>query len=432
MDSIEEFTLGTNFVLELGPLADNLADYTVQQVIAALEATTTLTTLFFLGRPDDFYEDEDDEPPPPPISHRRVLEPLCRCLANLRLQNEHHPLQNIQFFNVDSDVVLQFLVPMKQFGIRNVNFLKVEPFPVHLLMDFCHDNSHLKVLELRYMTFTDEDVAHPSGGSASTTLNLDKLIVQHIFFRTSFSTTNFAQLLAHMSVSALQLGKLFPSYNLEMHEDLNYLFDKRDDEFTKLIGSGFKMISVEELTLDYGCRSKLFQAAMDAGMATVTRLRVEFSDEDEPEKKMESLTRIIQGAVKLKSLTIQNYVIYGRSQLSPPRPLFQALEACASVTEIHVNNSNRHDFTESEVRQLHRITARNSELGQFMANPITFPNDKLLSLMRQFNDCPSGLYMLARRVPEAFSFATGNSLFPLMDPTPTRKLRKRRKISYTC
>jgi hypothetical protein len=111
------------------------------------------------------------------------------------------------------------------------------------------------------------------------------------------------------------------------------------------------------------------------------------------------------------------------------------LEACATVTEIHVNDNDGDGIPYAlpvpEVQPLRRITARNRVLGEFVANPSTLPNDKLLTLMRQFNNCPTGLYMLARRLPEVYSFQKGNSLFPLMvEPNLTRKLRKRRKISY--
>ena len=192
------------------------------------------------------------------------------------------------------------------------------------------------------------------------------------------------------------------------------------------------MPSVKELTLYSECGIAHFYAALDAGMATVTRLSVFFThleDENETAKKLEYLTRMIRGAVQLNSLNIHKH--NSRYPLNPPRQLFEALEACASVTEIR-NDDERHDFTGPEVQQqLRQITARNSNLGQFVANPSTFPNAKLLTLMRQFNDCPSGLYLLTRRLPEAFSFQKGSSLFPLtVNPNSTKQLRKRRKISY--
>jgi hypothetical protein len=378
--------LETTFQIFLMELANNHEDYTVQQLITALKATTTLTTLWVYGGPAS-YE-------PTPLLYRRVVEPICRCIANLRLQNEHHPLKAVEFSDVESGIVRQFLVALKQFGIRRVQIRSIEPLPTHILVDFCHDNSNLKVLELHSITFNDEVVADPIDGSA-TNLNLDKLILVDVRFKTSFAATNFAPFLARMSASALRLGAL-------------------QDEYCE-----FKMPSVEELTLYPSCEIKSFQAALDAGMATVTQLSVFLmprDDKNETPKKLESLTRMIRGAVKLNSLTI-----HSRGHKLPQ--LLQALEACATVTEIHVNDNDGDGIPYAlpvpDVQPLRRITARNSELGQFVANPSTFPNDTLLTLMRQFNNCPTGLYMLTRRLPEVFSFEKGNSL--MVEPNPAHE-----------
>ena len=424
MDSSNDDFTGTHFWLKLTTLASNHADFKVRQLVTALNATTTLTELTIIGGRYEIYE-------PPPSHRHRVVEPLCRCLANLRLQNEHHPLQTVKLRYMYSDIVRPFLVALKQFGIRQVTFQSAEPFPVHFLVDFCRDNSNLKVLELNSITFNDEVVADPIGDSAATTLNLDKLILDHVTFTTSIAATNFAHLLAHLSVSALELGKLLPQV-VEVDENVEFnehSVDDYDCAFNKHILSGNKMPSVDQLTLLIGCESKDFRAVLNAGMATVIQLTVQFMvrvDENDMTERLESLTRMIRGAVKLNSIIFKTYGFYHPSL---PRQLLQALEACASVTEIYVNNDGeRHDFTEHEEQQLRQITARNCELGEFVANPSTFPIVQLVTLMSQFNNCPTGLYMLTRRLPEVFSFQKGNSLFPLMALNPTRKLRKRRKI----
>ena len=372
-----QFDLGTEFELHLGALADNEASYTVAQLVTALETTTTLTKLTVYGGSG-------------------VCEPLCQCLANLRLQNEDHPLKEVELRYMYSDIIRQFLVATKHFGISHVTLRwRREFLPVHFLKEFCCDNNNLKVLELDIMIFTDEGVADLIGGSADTTLKLDKLVLNHVGFKASTAATKFADFVAHLSVSALVLGGLQ---------------DEENDEF--------KMPSVEQITLCPTCKIKHFRAALDAGMSTITRLTVDFDFEpcevDVATEKVESLTHMIQGAVKLNSLSIQTYGCDLRSL--PLRQLFQAVEACASVTEIRVNedDGDPHDFTDSEVRQLHRIATRNRELEQFVANPSTFPNAKLVTLMRQFNNCPTGLYLLTRRLPEAFSFQKGSSLFPLI------------------
>ena len=242
--------LGTHFGICLWKFEDNQVGYTVPQLISALETTTTLTTLRVYG---DRYDDE-------PHVHRRVVEPLCQCLASLRLHNGHHPLQKVVLRRLDSDIVREFLVALKQFGICQVISDTVQPFPVpvHFFLDFCRDNSNLKVLELHHMDFTNEFAVDTIGDSA-TYLNLDKLILDHIKFKTSTAATSFAHLLTHMRVSDLQLGKLSATGGyVEYDEDS---FEEYDDEqFSKRIVSGFKMPSVEQLTLLSDCRkSNIFR-----------------------------------------------------------------------------------------------------------------------------------------------------------------------------
>ena len=397
MEENDALDLGTRFRINLASLADSRADYTVQQLITALNATTTLTMLMVHG--PAMCE---------PHIHGPVVERLCRCLANVRLQNKHLPLQAVEFLDVDSDIVRQFLVALKQFGILRVRIRSIESLPVHFLTDFCRDNSNLKVLELIRMTFTDGGAADPIDGSA-TYLNLDKLILNHVEFKTSFAATKFSHFLSHMSVSALELGMLHAKVVVGTGEDVEYV----EDSTTKRILAEFKMPSVEQLTLYSSCRVKHFRAALDAGMAIVIQLTVQLSEHrvDGETEKLGSLAHMVRGAVNLNLLTIQTYD--GNLRNRPPRQLFQALEACLTVTEIHVNNnySAPQYFTQSEVQQLRRITVRNNELGQFLANPISFPRDKLLTLMIQLSDCPSGLYMLTLRLPDVFSFVKGDSLF---------------------
>jgi hypothetical protein len=217
-------------------------------------------------------------------------------------------------------------------------------------------------------------------------------------------------MLSHMSVSALELGTIHPQVASGTDEDVG----NDEDSVTKRILSGFRMPSLECLTLSSSCKDNHFRAAFDAGMSTVKKLTVElyqYNEACDTTEKLESLARMIRGAVKLNSLTIHNHS--RRNPLCPPRQFLQALEACATVTDIDVNqhDGNPHDFTEPEVQQLRLITTRNSELGHFVANPSTFPNDKILTLMIQLSDCPSGLYILTRRLPEVFSFEKGNPLF---------------------
>ena len=165
----EALDLGTHFWLHFDALADNQESYTVAQLVTALETTTTLRTLAVSSYSSVTVN----------VNSPRIVEPLCRCLADLRLQNEHHPLKAIHFHYLDSDIVRQFFVALKQFGIPRV-LLRSRTFPIRFLIDFCRDNSNLKVLNLKNITFADEDAADRIGYSAAITLNLDKLILNKL------------------------------------------------------------------------------------------------------------------------------------------------------------------------------------------------------------------------------------------------------------
>jgi COX Aromatic Rich Motif len=170
-------------------------------------------------------------------------------IANLRLQNESHPLNAAKLRDIDSNIHVgrQFLMAMKAFGISEVDIQNVQPFPIHFLMDFCRDNSNLKVLVLKRRTFNDEvNAADPSRESVATARNLDKLILDQISFTTSFAATYFTHFLGHTSVSALEPGAL------------------QNEGYYELA-----MPSVKQPTLYSTCEINLFQAALDAGMSTV-------------------------------------------------------------------------------------------------------------------------------------------------------------------
>ena len=186
--------------------------------------------------------------------------------------------------------------------------------------------------------------------------------------------------------------------------------------------------SVKHLDLLGHCLTKHFQIALEAGTASVNDLCVDIQggdDDDVLSEKPGLLASFIRRAVQLNRLSIH----YLSSRTN--RPLFQAIEACATVTEVEMHCSWKgakiyHPATDCfphERQHLDRITTRNEELHRFVANPGIYPVNKILPLMRGFDHCPTGLYMLARRLPEIFSFSTGENLFQAAEPN-----RKKRRI----
>ena len=79
---------------------------------------------------------------------------------------------------------------------------------------------------------------------------------------------------------------------------------------------------------------------------------------------------------------------------------FHAAEACATVTTIQVcatamdsySPSHIH-FSQREQHQLQRIATRNVELGRFVASPSTYPTEQLLTLLGQFKQFTSCVFV---------------------------------------
>ena len=96
IDHTVALDLGTHFEIHLARLSHHETDYTIQQLLPALNATKTLTELSIsLGWAGDY--------DPTPLNNRLFVEPLCHCIANLRHQNDHHPLQTRAFHDTDMD-----------------------------------------------------------------------------------------------------------------------------------------------------------------------------------------------------------------------------------------------------------------------------------------------------------------------------------------
>ena len=95
--------LGTNAVANLEGLSRNSERYTIEQLIFALNTTTLLTTLNV----------HFNNYAPTPENNRLIIDPLCRCIANLRSHNPNHPLRTLVIFQaVDDEYVALYLRPL--------------------------------------------------------------------------------------------------------------------------------------------------------------------------------------------------------------------------------------------------------------------------------------------------------------------------------
>ena len=332
--------LRSGFLAELGDLSSYSGPLTVERFIVALQATRTLKELWI-----DFSEFEST-----PETSRRIIEPLCCCIANLRRHNQNHPLRKLIFCN-GNDGVDQFLVAAKQFGIQRLDLIRLD-VKIKSFVEFCRDNTHLNVLEIQNSIIFDQDstISVKDGPQdCSVIMGLNKLTMMGVVFENSSVATEFSNFMAHVTYPALRLGRITVRGGAH---DVN----------EKKIVSELIKPSIAALILDHGCRID----AMDA------------------------------------------------------------IEACATVTHIQLSSLPPIDFTESEERQkLQEIATRNRELALFVANPDAYPSgDELLALMRQFNKCPTGRYMLARCYPEIPSLL---KIHESPDSSATEQ-RKRKRI----
>ena len=391
-----ELDLGTEFQIDFRSLSRSETSYTVHQLTTALEATTTLTELGLLI--------EEDFEPGAGNNQSAIVDPLCRCIANLRLQNEHHPLRSLVLVDtVDFlvangllDTFQQFLTAAKQYGIRRLKLFGAHELPMQVLVDFCRGNNDLKDLDMDYV-FACADTTVDRPLDASFVLALDKLVLDDILLRDDSSATDFADLVARMNFSVLTLGRVSAT-------------DSRGNSCARMmsrIASEVFKSPLDQLTLLFNCELPHFQAALEAAVVSVTDLTVYFPDDADTFAKVERLVGMIRGAIQLSSLAIENGSGDGFDlcRFNPPPQLFQAIEACATLTRIEVNHhGDRRDFSPDQVQQLQKVTTRNKELNWFRVNPCIYPTRNLPALMCQFDNCPTGRYMLARRLPELLSF----------------------------
>ena len=135
----------TKLTIDIGELTRDESDFTVDHCIATLEATTSLTHLEVV-----FDCDNPNDP--------RIVEQLGQCISNLKRRNENHPLVTIELVCTEEfDEFDDLLMAAKQFGIRHLKISNVGGLPVYVLIDFCRNNSNLKVLEIRDTSFYDEE-----------------------------------------------------------------------------------------------------------------------------------------------------------------------------------------------------------------------------------------------------------------------------------
>ena len=121
--------------------------------------------------------------------------------------------------------------------------------------------------------------------------------------------------------------------------------------------------------------------------------------EDMNEEKKNASTMCMRIVAELIKPSVQQLTLLRHC----PIEVMDVIQACATVTQIQLllDGNPSLDFTPAAVQQkLQAIATRNCELARFVANPRAYPGDELLALMHQFDNCPTGRYMLACCFPE--------------------------------
>ena len=411
--------LGTSDTIELVDFEDldeedelNFAGF-----LAALPVTTTLTSLTVYV--SDTYT-------PTPESNRRVVEPLCHAIANVRRDNENHPLELLSVGNLQMvknpgilDMLQQFLAAAKQGGISKLGLFSMYYYlPVQTLMEFCRDNRSLRDVEIFSVYVSGAD-ALTSTTTPAAMLFLDRLSLGQVDFKDSAAAIEFANFAAHMNIATLELGRITVGDG-GFGDDDSY-DDCYDDELNLVI-SKLVMPSVERLVFGTdGYRFDTFTLVFEAAKTSVSDLVVVFTDNERDKlEKYDALSCMIQGAVQLRRLKITDPTF---ADALPPPDFFQAVEANATITEILVSISDWVVLDPEEMQRLQRFTPRNMELARFVASPGTYPLHMLLALMCQFNKSPTGRYMMTRCLPSVFSF---DSIKSAASPTMEPKQKKRK------
>jgi hypothetical protein len=331
----EPYDLDSVHFVSLHNLSYDAEGLFVEQFIASLNATTTLRDLGVLVT----YPQSTRE------INRRVIEPFCRCLANLRGHNQNHPLRKLGIYGAKKHhigAVKKILVAAKQFGIHH---LSVEScLSIQSIGEFCRDNTHLKVLDIRGTPLSSTGSKIPvSSLNSSAIPALVGLTIKDVTFENSIVATQFLNIVTPMTYPALQLGgiKIAASKNGESEEE-------KEIACMRILSELIKPSLLQRLNLLDGC----------------------------------------------------------------PIEAMDAIEACATVTRIQLDRIFAPRCFEAAAvqKKLKKIKRRNRELACFVASPRDYPSgDELLTLMRQFDNCPTGRYMMARCFPGIPSFFKSKS-----------------------
>ena len=381
---IAPIDLGKSCRINLYELSCNSERFTIDQFIASLEATTTVTKLSV-----EFCDYEST-----PGNYRRVIEPICRCISDLRQHNPNHTLlRKLDIREAQDEAAYgPFLVAAKQYGIHHL-ILSRACLRIQHLAEFCRGNTHLKVMEIYNTSFSDDELTISVPPQDEPQDSSFILALEELIFSDEDSTISVPpQDVPQDSLAIFALDELSFS----------------DEESTISVPQdSLAILALNELTMSWitfenanvvtefsNFIARVTYPALNIGEISM----IDDNDAENEEGKKIACLRIVPQLImpSVEQLTLL---------CGCPIDFIGAIDACATVKHIYLDDYAPIDFRPAEVqRKVELIATRNRVLASFIANPHDYPGDVLLALVRLLDKSPTGLFMLSRSFPGIPSF----------------------------
>ena len=140
---------------------------------------------------------------------------------------------------------------------------------IQSLVEFCRDNTHLKVLAICHTIFSDDEcpIPVPSQEEApysSAVLVLDRLTVEEVEFKNSTRATEFSNFIAHVTYSTLDLGGIIVGGDEEDE-------DKKSARM-RILSELMNKSSVQQITFLFACPIEVMDVI--EACASVTQIQL--------------------------------------------------------------------------------------------------------------------------------------------------------------
>jgi len=291
------------------------------------------------------------------------------------------------FYGHQLDVFNQFVMAAAQSEtIHRLCCEYIDRFPVQTLVELSRENRNIKVLFIKKVEFVSNNNVVDVSELASTT-TLERLVLYRVKIERS-AERMFSELALYWKPSTL-----------ELHGDV-----------AKPLVSALMQLPVPTRLTMYGeCNFEIFREALITGKAVMEWLSVNLVSCSDIQKKFSVLTKMIPDNLKVLFVSVN----HSEQRLRPAvkKRFFRALDACTTLTRIHVRVVGENPFSPEEMLLLEDgRTGRNKNLSRLEEDPDTYPDKELLVLMLQMQtgDHLTGLFKVVRKIPAPFMKAAAH------------------------